>query len=88
MKIQANYRGYVVRRDKWDTLRDKHKEAITDDDKVSLHLLSELVGYGRDFRSTLIWDQHRLYANSFIYKTDHLKVNIVMFNMDISLFIT
>ena len=45
VKIQANYRGYVVRRDKWDTLRDKHKEAITDDDKVSLHLLSLVVGY-------------------------------------------
>ena len=83
VKIQANYRGYVVRRDKWDTLRDKHKEAITDDDKVSLHLLSVFVGYGWDFMSTLIWAKHRLYANSFIYKTDHLKVNLVMFNMDI-----
>ena len=49
MKIQANYRGYVVRRDKWDTLRDKHKEAITDDDKVSLHFLGVFFGYGWGF---------------------------------------
>ena len=49
MKIQANYRGYVVRRDKWDTQPDKHKEAITDDDNVSLHLLSVIVGYGWEF---------------------------------------
>ena len=37
VKIQANYRGYMVRSGKWDTLRYKHKEAITDDDKVPLH---------------------------------------------------
>lgn len=36
VKIQANYRGYIVRSGKWDSIRNSHIEAITDDDKLRL----------------------------------------------------